>query len=284
MSGTMGTRVAAAGRRFPELDLSLSRLLPVVVLPAAALVGYVVGSTASLERLALVALIGVWVAAAIARRFVPYVVAANIVMAVLLPHVFANAAASQTWLLLIGAQCALAYVVGARVDLGRRDLCLVIFGAASLWPYLVGGPIDTLPGALGVPILMYMTGRLAGQRLYAVALTLLVVGTLLGAVAIAQSVPSLESIVPFTAVRNGLAANGSRATGLFNNPNTLGTVEMAIIVVAVTLGARRWTLPLQALCVAGLVLSLSRESLVGLAVGLGLLSLSHVGQPRGGRS
>jgi O-antigen ligase len=107
---------------------------------------------------------------------------------------------------------------------------------------------------------------------------LLLAGAIQGVVAIAQSLPSLSSLVPFQPLVGGVPFDFGRATGLFNNPNTLGALEAVVLVIAVRVGPRRWALPLVALCAAGLILSSSREAVFGLIVGLSLLGTGRFRQ------
>jgi hypothetical protein len=52
-------------------------------------------------------------------------------------------------------------------------------------------------------------------------------------------------------------------------------VEAIVLVIAILVGPPRWALPLVALCAAGLILSVSREGLFGLVVGLSLIGLQQ---------
>jgi hypothetical protein len=85
-------------------------------------------------------------------------------------------------------------------------------------------------------------------------------------------------LVPFQPLVGGLPFDFGRATGLFNNPNTLGALEAVVLVFAVRVGPHRWTLPLVALCAAGLILSSSREAVFGLIVGVSLLGIGRFRQ------
>jgi hypothetical protein len=235
--------------------------------------GAIIGSTGSPALLAAIAmLLCGWSLAAIMHRANQYAVAFNLAIATLLPDVLGNVLPSQQVLILLAANVGVLVATGIRGPVRREDAGLAILLAAVLWPYVVGGSLDTLPGALGAVVIFYAMGRLCGSLPSFVAV-LLLVGAVHGAVAIAQSVPSLSSLIPFRPILNGLPFVSSRATGLFNNPNTLGALEAVVLVTAIRVGSRRWTLPLIALCAVGLVLSASREGVFGLIVGLSLLGI-----------
>jgi hypothetical protein len=248
------------------------------VLGSASVVGVIVGSSRSLELVAAVTIfLCAWTGAAIMHRATQFAVALNVLLTVVLPDVVTNAWSFQPVFILLAANVCLLVVAGLRGPVQRADVGLVVLLAAVVWPYLIGGGLDTLPGALGIVVIMYFTGRSGGVSLQSLVALLLVSGAIHGAVALAQSVPPLSSLVPFQAMRDGLPFITGRANGLFNNPNTLGTVEAVILVIATRVELRRWMMPLVVLCAAGLMLSASREAVFGLIVGL---SVSAIGRFR----
>lgn len=250
-----------------------------VVLVAASGVGIMVGSTRSVEPLAAMTMLLLsWIAAAIMHRATQYAVAFNVLLAVVLPDVIGNALSFQPVFVLLAANVGVLLIAGLRGPVQREDVGLVLLLAAALFPYLIGGSLGTLPGALGIVVIMYATGRFRGISLPSFATLLLMAGAVHGVVAIAQSVPPLSSLVPFQPLVGGLPFNFGRATGLFNNPNTLGALEAVVLVFAVRVGPHRWTLPLVALCAAGLILSSSREAVFGLIVGVSLLGIGRFRQ------
>jgi O-Antigen ligase len=251
-------------------------LAPLVV---ATVVGVIVGSTRSVELLAAITmLLCGWIAAAIMHRATQYAVAVNVLLAVVLPDVLGNVLSFQPVFMLLAANVGVLLVAGHRGPVQREDIGLVFLLAAVLLPYLSGGPLDTLPGALGIVVIMYATGRFRGVSLQSLVALLLMAGAVHGAVAIAQSVPPLSSLVPFEPLRDGLPFLPGRASGLFNNPNGLGSLEAVVLVIAIRVGPRRWMLPLVVLCAAGLILSSSREAVVGLIVGLSLFGIGRLRQ------
>lgn len=240
-------------------------------------VGIAVASSRSVELLWGIALLLCgWSLAAMLHRANEYAVAVNLAITILLPDVLGNIVPYQQVLILLAANVGVLVATGIRGPVRREDAGLVILLVAVLWQYVVSGSFDTLPGALGAVVVLYATGRLSGSLRFFVAF-LLLLGAIHGAVAIAQSVPALSSLIPFQPILNGVPFVSSRATGLFNNPNTLGALEAVVLVTAIRIGSRNWTLPLIVLCAVGLVLSASREGLFGLVVGLSLLGIR---QPR----
>jgi hypothetical protein len=245
----------------------------------ASYIGFMVGSTRSVEPIAAVTvLLCGLTAAAIVHHAAQYVAAFNVLLVVLLPEVLGRAVPSQLIVMLLAANVGVLVVAGIRGPLQREDLGLLVLLAAVLWPYAIGGPLATLPGAVGVVVLTYATGRSGALTLQSFVTLLLVAGAIHGAVAIAQSVPPLSGLVPFQPMRDGVPFLSGRATGLFNNPNTLGTLEAVILVVAIRVGIPRWTVPLVVLCAAGLILSSSREAAFGLLVGLSLFGIHRFRQ------
>ena len=242
------------------------------VLGLASVVGVIVGSSRSVEILAaLTMFLCGWTVAAIMHRATQYAVALNVLLAVVLPSVVTNELSFRLVFILLAANVGLLLAAGIRGPVQRADVGLVVLLAAVLWPYFISGGLDTLPGALGIVVIMYLTGRSRGVSLQSLVALLLIAGAVQGAVALAQSVPSLSSLVPFQAMRDGVPFITGRANGLYNNPNTLGTVEAVILVVATRVDLRRWMIPLVVFCAAGLLLSSSREAIFGLIVGLSLL-------------
>lgn len=250
-----------------------------VLLVVASVVGVNVGSTRSVELLAaFTMLLCGWIAAAILHRATQYAVAFNVLLAVVLPDVLGNILSFQLLFMLLAANVGVLLAAGLRRPVERQDIGLAFLLAAVMWPYLSGGSLDTVPGALGIVVIYYATGRFSGMSLGSFVALLMTAGAVHGAVAIAQSIPPLSSLVPFQPLRDGLPFLSGRASGLFNNPNGLGTLEAIVLVIAIRVRLRRWTLPLVVLCAAGLILSSSREALFGLIVGLSLLGIGRFRQ------
>jgi len=286
---SLGIEIAISGPKVVSLRRLGVAVLPTVyarfpgnwlaALVVASGVGILVGSTLSVEPLvAMTMLLCGWIAAAMMHRATQYAVAFNVLLAVVLPDVVGNALSFQPVFVLLAANVGVLLAAGLRGPVQREDVGLVLLLAAVLWPYLVGGSLGTLPGALGIVVITYATGRFRGVSLPLFLTLLLLAGAIQGVVAIAQSLPSLSSLVPFQPLVGGVPFDFGRATGLFNNPNTLGALEAVVLVIAVRVGPRRWALPLVALCAAGLILSSSREAVFGLIVGLSLLGTGRFRQ------
>lgn len=257
-----------------------SRVHGMAVLFVAAVVGVTVGSTRALELpAAVMALMLAWAAAAFFHRLPQYAVAVNVLLAMVLSDVLGNVVSFPVVFVLLTANVCVLLAVGFRGPVQREDLGLVVLSVAVVLPYLTGGPLETLPGALGSGVAMYATGRSRGVSLHSFAALLLAAGAVHGAIALSQSVPSLSSLIPFEPLTaEGLPFLSGRASGLFNNPNTLGTFEAVVLVIAIRAGLRRWMLPLVVFCAAGLILSSSREAVFGLIVGLSVLGVGRFRQ------
>jgi hypothetical protein len=254
-----------------------SRSARPLLLVAAGIVGVVVGSAREPQLLiAVVVYLSVWLAVGIARRMRRYALASTVLLGLVLPDVLANAGMGQVWVVLLIANAAVLLAAGVHGPLQRQDVGLLALSAAVLWPYAVGGGLETARGALGLTVAIYAIGRSRGVGVPALVELLLLVGAVHGLIAIAQSVPVLASLVPFTPVRDGASFVSGRAVGLFNNPNTLGTLEAVILVTAMCLAPRRSTAPLLVLCAAGLILSSSREAILGLLIGSSVLGVGRL--------
>jgi O-Antigen ligase len=237
--------------------------------------GIFVGSSPSLSLLAAATiLLCGWAGSLMVGRAAGYAVAFSVLVAVMLSELLANVLSPQVVVVLLAVNVAVLMVAaGLRGSVRREDVGLLFLLVAISWPLLVSGSLDKLPGALGFVVIMYVTGRARGVSLQSLVALLLMAGAVQGIVAIAQSVPALSSLGPFQALQGVLPFLTGRATGLFNNPNTLGVVEAIVLVIAILVGPPRWSLPLVALCAAGLILSVSREAIFGFIVGLGLIGL-----------
>jgi O-Antigen ligase len=200
-----------------------------------------------------------------------------VVLALVLPDVLANAGLTQAWMAAMAAGALLLIAASPRIGIRPGDVGLALICGATIWPRLVSGSA-TPPGALAFIVVMYATGRMAGLRPDALTVSMLAAGAFMGCVAIVQSIHPLAPLVPFVALRDGAPLNSSRATGLFDNPNTLGALEAVVLLLAARAGSWRGSrIPLVAACVAGLILSSSREAVLGLLVGLGAIWIGATG-------
>ena len=208
---------------------------------------------------------------AVSRIVAPIATSVGVVLALLLPDAMANAGLERQWLLLLGLDAGLLALTTRRFRLRREDLGFLVVAAATLWPHLVTDPFRPTLGGVGSLAVLYAIGRLGGLAPRSLGFVVLTIGAFHGVIAIAESVPALSSVVPFEPMKHGVVFEVTRATGLFNNPNTLGNLEAFGLIFAAVVGIGRKSLPLVLLCVVGLVLSSGRESVFGLLVGLCVL-------------
>jgi hypothetical protein len=148
---------------------------------------------------------------------------------------------------------------------------LLLFIAAALLPAIVSGTLDTIAGNAVLILGTYLIARTTAPRWDRLVTVLLIAGAIHAVVAILWAFPPTTTLVPFVPLLNGEPNLSSRATGLFNNPNTFGNVETLIVILALWSGgnARRW--PLIILCAIAIILSGSREALLGLTAAVTVL-------------
>jgi O-antigen ligase len=208
-----------------------------------------------------------------------------VAMAATLTDVFANAGLLPPMTAALAALALAGAALVRRPRPGWPDLGLGLLALAALWPRLV----HLQPGAPGALLFIaatYAIGRLGGLTPRRLALLLVGAGAAMGAIAVAETLPSLSGVVAALPIREGQAVHGTRATGLFNNPNTFGTYEAMAVVLAVIVGLPwRWRAGRSGLagavllfgaltlCLAGLGLSASRESVLGFAAGMAVFAM-----------
>lgn len=253
-------------RRFQP---DMTTALPVVAL-ACALLGAVTIPIIPVLGLALVAAVGIMAAWAFAASsgYGPHLLyTTGFVLVALLPDVFINAGLEQQWLALIALQAGLLLWHG-RARLELRDFAVLLMVAGALVPAFVSEEWAIIPGALLAFAGPYALGRVWHPGRERLVGLLLVVGAIHGLVAIGHYVPELRLVVQSE-------LSGTRGSGLFNNPNNLGVYEAIALIAAFVVGVpRRWW-ALAVLCLAGLVLSSSREALVAVVVGVGVVGLRY---------
>lgn len=248
------------------------RLLGALALAAAVALGASAGIFGSVGPLAVaVVYAAAGLAAVVMGKALQFAVAVNVVLAVGLPDVTTNAGLTSVILLVLAAQAGAVLVLSHASTLTRMDFGAVLLVAAAIWPLLIGSGFSSVMGAAGFVAVMYATGRAGALSPRALVVLLAAIGAVHGVVAIADEVPALSGLVPFEPIREGVVFDTTRSTGLFNNPNTMGNLEAVILVAVARFGIARWAIPLVVLCVAGLILSESREALLGLVAGLGVL-------------
>ena len=225
-----------------------------------------------------------WLGTAAARRIAATATAAGVVMAAVLLDAFVNAGRlAPITVALAGIVVVLALTVTWPRP-GLTEIGLLLLCAATLWPR-VAHVEPGVPGALLFLVVTYGIGRLSGLSPRTLALLLIVAGALMGAIAIAQAIPSLDRRLPFSPMNGAVVRPTIRSTGLFDNPNVFGGFEATALVLAAVVGLPwRWTgratragsvllFGAVVLCFIGLGFSASRECALGLAVGLALLAL-----------
>jgi O-antigen ligase len=227
-----------------------------------------------------------WLGSAHSPRLAAGATVVAVTLATTLTDTFANAGL----LMPMTAFLALLAVVGAAVlrwpRFGLPDVGLALLVLAGLWPRLAHLEPGA-PGALLFIVTTYAIGRFSGLTPRHLALLLVGVGAVMGAIAIAQTLPSLSKLVAILPIREGLPVRGTRATGLLNNPNTFATYEAMIVVLAAVVGLP-WRFRTNgraalagsvllfcavALCIAGVGVSASRESVLGLIAGMAACAL-----------
>jgi O-antigen ligase len=226
-----------------------------------------------------------WLDSPTAGRTAAAATAAALVLAAILPDAIANVGLLQTMTAMLAVLVVALALTVRWPRPGLTDIGLVLLLAASLWPR-VAHLQPGAPGALLFIVATYGIGRLSGLTPRTLAVVLLGAGAIMGAIAIAQAVPVLSPLVPFQPMRYGLPFDYPRSTGLFDNPNVFGGYEAATVVVAAVVGlpirleatraARARSAALfgaVTLCLVGLGLSASRESVLGLGAGLTLVAL-----------
>ena len=156
-------------------------------------------------------------------------------------------------------------------DLGA---IFVVF-AASI-PALVSRELQPLLGIVTTIGGTYLLARFAPVGRRAVLSVALWIGAAHGVAAIIAMALGITRLLPVSEPDSVLVT--SRAIGLYLNPNTLGNLEAVVLVLALWWGLRRRELPLLVLVLAGLVLSGSREAVLGAAVATVAVGVIHPGR------
>jgi O-antigen ligase len=247
---------------FVALGVAVGLLVPRVTDPRLLLVGVAAASGLGL--------------AAMAGRLRETIFAAAAVLVLVVPDVLINAGLGTPAVAVVAALVLLALLLARRDDVSATPIDLgvaLIFLATAIIPALVSSSYSTIGGNAVLIVGLYVIARITARPWSFVVLTCLVAGAVHAVVAILWVVPATTPLVPFVPLLNGEPNVTSRATGLFNNPNTFGTLEAMLITLALWFGPRRSWWLLIGLCLVGLVLSGSREGAVGLAVAMPILLL-----------
>jgi hypothetical protein len=225
-----------------------------------------------------------WHALTAARRIAASASAVGIVTAAILPDFFDNVGLLRPMALALVALVAVLLLTTRRPRPGVTELGLGLLCLAALWPGLGHGQL-AIPGSVLFIAACLGLGRMSGLKPTTICLVLLAGGAIMGALAVVQTIPAISTALPFEPMRHGHVYNTLRATGFFNNPNTLGWYEATAFLMAAVFGLPWDQAPTRigrsalatltvglALCFVGLGLSGSRESIVGLLIGLAVLA------------
>jgi hypothetical protein len=224
-----------------------------------------------------------WLDSRPARRIAAAATGIGVVLAAVLPDAIANVGLLQAMTATLAVLVVVLALTVRWPRPGLTEIGLVLLVAASLWPriaHLEPG----VPGALLFILVTYGIGRLSGLSPRTLALVLLVAGAIMGAIAISEAVPKLSWLATFHPMHNGVLVKSTRPAGLFDNPNTFGGYEAMTVVLAAAVGlplgwGKAWAahvrsavlLGAAALCLVGLGLSSSRESMLGILAGMAML-------------
>lgn len=156
------------------------------------------------------------------------------------------------------------------------DLGAVFVVLAASVPALVSRELQPLLGIVTTFGGTYLLARFAPVGRRAVLSAALWIGAAHGVAAILAMALGNSRLLPVSDPDSALVT--SRAIGLYLNPNTLGNVEAAVLVLALWWGFRRREIPLLILVLAGLILSGSREAVLGAAIATVIISVVHPGR------
>lgn len=156
-------------------------------------------------------------------------------------------------------------------DLGAAFVVL----AASI-PALVSRELQPVLGIVATVGGTYLVARVSPLGRKAVLSVALWIGAAHGVAALIAVAFGIARLLPVPDPDSALAT--SRGIGLYLNPNSLGNVEAVVLALALWWGIRRRQIPLLILVLAGLVLSGSREAVLGAAVAMVAIGLVHPGR------
>ena len=179
-------------------------------------------------------------------------------------------------LVLLSLMCRNTQIVLAEKDFGIILVYLAISTPAFLSQPPGNSITVTLIGLFCTTLVLYVIARLSNSTIAFVTKCLLIVCCVHSSYAICQLVPGLGPRLPFWPVVDGIVVyEVDRASGLFNNANDFGEFVACVICLCVAVGLRgRWMI-LIGVCSVGLLLSFSRESLIGLFAGLSVNVSKH---------
>jgi hypothetical protein len=167
----------------------------------------------------------------------------------------------------IAAHVLLLPVIAPRIRFVAADIGVILLALTAMLPAMIAGDVVAVIGNGVATLGVYAAVRLAQPDQRLVLWTLLGIGTIHALAALIRNIPELSTVLwdPFFA---RLPYPGTRSTGLLDNPNQLGLLEAGVIVFAFWNGLTRRTVPFVVLCGVALLMSGSREAVLGLALGL----------------
>lgn len=151
------------------------------------------------------------------------------------------------------------------------DAAATMLILASVFPPMVSGRLDLIPGIVVVIGGTYLTGRVAQPSWGLIRNTALAIGAGHSLVAMLSLFPAAAVLIP--SLPNQVVT--WRADGLYANPNTLGSMLAMTIALSLWLGFPRRLVPLLLICGVGLLLTGSRAAVIGLVVALAVVALKR---------
>lgn len=168
-----------------------------------------------------------------------------------------------------------------KIVLAEKDFGILLLYLAISTPALLsqssGKSITvTLVGLSCTTLGVYVIARLSGSTLIFLTKCFLIMCAVHSFYAICQCIPGLGPRLPFRPIVDGFEVlDVQRASGLFNNANDFGEFVACVICLCMAVGLRRRWMILIPVCCVGLLLSFSRESLIGLLAGLSVNLPKH---------
>jgi O-antigen ligase len=248
-------------------DLVRRAVWPLAAIVGGVLVGVGVAlspNVAVIIGVILASVVGLALAISRRRRDIAFI---NVVVLVLIAmELSANFGARVVVLVVILLHVVVLAIVAPRTKLILSDAGAVLLSAAIMLPAVIAGDAIAIAGNAAATLGVYTAVRLAqpGQRL--LVWTLLGVGAIQAVAAVMQAIGLTAG--PWSPLFAAIPYHGTRSTGLLDNPNQLGLLEAGIIVLACWHGLTWRTIPFVLLCGVALLLSGSREAVLGMALGL----------------
>lgn len=164
----------------------------------------------------------------------------------------------------------------------REDISVILFFLGTTVPALVSDVKGKDVSVTLIGNFLTMGGIYASSRVSSITMPTctriyLIIASIHSLYALCQFIPGFDHYLFFQPmdVYGQPFMDLNRSTGLFNNPNNYGTfVAMCLCLTLVCNLGLRWV-PLVILCSVGLLLSVSRESIIGLGAAVVFLSFGR---------